>query len=203
MTDTGPSRIAPIPPREWPPEMREAFAPLRPAESRIAPPPLDPGRPKGRNALGTFAHHPSLTLAYNTLSGHVLFNTTLSARQRELIVLRVAASRGSDYEWAQHVVLGVDAGLERAEIAEIASPTPDFDWSPPEAAILAAVDQLIADALINDATWSALAAELDEHQLMDLIFTVGAYDVLAMLFRSVKVQMDDDLRDWYAKYLEG
>ena len=46
--------------------------------------------------------------------------------------------------------------------------------------MLQATDELIADALVGDATWAVLAAELDTHQLMDLVFTVGAYDQLAM-----------------------
>ena len=29
---------------------------------------------------------------------------------------------------------------------------------------------------------------------MDLVFTVGAYDLLAMAFRSFGVELDDDLR---------
>ena len=33
----------------------------------------------------------------------------------------------------------------------------------------------VADADIEDDTWSVLAAELDRHQLMDRAFTVGAH----------------------------
>ena len=40
------------------------------------------------------------------------------------------------------------------------------------------------DAMVTDATWEVLAAELGVQQLMDLVFTVGAYDALAMAFRS-------------------
>jgi len=47
---------------------------------------------------------------------------------------------------------------------------------------------------VSDATWEVLAEELDVEQLMDLIFTVGAYDVLAMMFRSCGVPIDDDLK---------
>jgi hypothetical protein len=61
--------------------------------------------------------------------------------------------------------------------------------------MLAAVDELLVDAEIADATWAALAAELDRQQLMDLVFTVGAYDVLAMALKSFRVELDDDLRD--------
>ncbi len=51
-----------------------------------------------------------------------------------------------------------------------------------------------ADGMVSDATWETLAGDLDEQQLMDLVFTVGAYEVLAMAFRSFGVELDDDLR---------
>ena len=46
---------------------------------------------------------------------------------------------------------------------------------------------------MTDETWAALAAELEEQQLRDLVFTVGAYDLLAMAFRSFGIELDDDL----------
>ena len=51
----GGERIAPIPPGEWPPAMRDAIAALRPTEARHPFPKRDPNRPKGLNVLGTFA----------------------------------------------------------------------------------------------------------------------------------------------------
>jgi alkylhydroperoxidase family enzyme len=173
--------------------MRDALAALRPAEPRHPFPERGGDRPKGLNVLGTLARHPALTRAYHTFNGHVLFATTLSERQRELLVLRVAAVRGSEYEWRQHVVLGRDAGLDPDEIARIAAGPGADGWSPLDAALVAAVDELLADAAIGDATWATLAGELDEQQLMDLVFTVGAYDALAMALRSFGVQLDDDL----------
>jgi hypothetical protein len=59
--------------------------------------------------------------------------------------------------------------------------------------MLRAVDELVADAEISDRTWAELAGELDRHQLMDLVFTVGAYDLLAMAFKSFGVELDEDL----------
>jgi len=47
---------------------------------------------------------------------------------------------------------------------------------------------------IADTTWNELAVHLDAAQLMDVIFTVGAYDTLAMFIRSVDMELDDDLR---------
>jgi alkylhydroperoxidase family enzyme len=194
-----PVRLPPLPPEQWPAEMKDALAALRPPAPRHPLPRRDEGRPKGLNVLGLLARHPALTRAYHTLNGHVLFATTLSPRERELLVLRVAAVRGSEYEWAQHVVQGGDAGLTPEEIDRIAQGSDSPGWSRLDRALLRAVDELIAEAKIGDQTWEELAGHFDDQQLMDLIFTVGAYETLAMFLRSAGVALDDDLRPYVAK----
>lgn len=186
-------RIAPLPAAEWPAAMREALGALVPPNPRHPLPERRDDRPKGMNLLGTLARHPELTRAYHTFNGHVLFASSLSVRQRELLVLRVAHVRGAAYEWHQHVVLALDAGFSPDEVERVKEGPDAGGWSPAEAALLRAVDELVADACISDPTWAALAAELDTRQLMDLVFTVGAYDLLAMAMRSFRVQLDADL----------
>ena len=184
-------RIPALPPQDWPPTMKDALAAIIPPEVRH-PRPKREGRPKGLNVLGTLAHHPELTRAYHTFNGHVQLATSLTPRQRELLILRVASVRDCAYEWAQHVVLAADAGLSEDEIARIAD-GPGAGWSPLEDAMLAAVDQLVAGARIADDTWAALAEALDVPQLMDLVFTVGSYETLARALLSFGVELDDDL----------
>jgi AhpD family alkylhydroperoxidase len=173
--------------------MRAALAALRPPEPRHPLPERRDDRPKGLNVLGTLARHPALTHAFHTFNGHVQFATTLSPRQRELLVLRVAAVRRCEYEWAQHAVLAGDASLDPDEVARVAEGPGAGGWSSLEAAMLRAVDELVADAVVSDPTWAALAAELDDQQLMDLVFTVGAYELLAMALLSFGVELDADL----------
>ncbi len=186
-------RIPPLPPEEWGDDVRAGLAALRPAgatqELRRSK-----GGPKGLNVLGTLAQHPALMQAYHTFNGHILYTNTLDARQRELLVLRVAARRGAEYEWLQHVVIARDLGFTDADIERVAEGPHADGWSAIDAAMLRAVDELVADAQITDDTWAVLAGELDRHQLMDLVFTVGAYDLLAMAMRSFGVELDDDLR---------
>ena len=187
-------RVDPLPPGEWPSEMADALAALRPPAPRHPFPPSDPSRPKGLNALGLLAHHPELSRAYNTFNGHILFGSTITPRQRELLVLRVAALRDSAYEWAQHAVLARDASITPEEVERVRRGPDAEGWSPLDRALLAAADELIADARIADGTWATLAGGLDTRQLMDVVFTVGAYELLAMAFRTFDLDLDDDLR---------
>jgi alkylhydroperoxidase family enzyme len=176
--------------------MREALAALHPPDAVRPRLRQDGDRPKALNALGTLAHHPALTRAFHSFNGHIIYSSTITERQRELLVLRVATLRHADYEWAQHVVLAADVGLTEDEIRRIAEDPTSAEWAPLERALLAAVDELLGDAVVSDATWAALAAELDEQQLMDVVFTVGAYDLVAMAFKTFGVEVDDDLKNW-------
>ena len=128
-------RIPPLPPEEWGDDVRAGLAALRPAgatqELRRSK-----GGPKGLNVLGTLAQHPELMQAYHTFNGHILYTNSLDARQRELLVLRVAARRGAEYEWNQHVHIARDLDFTDDEIERIAEGPHAADWSPLEAALL-------------------------------------------------------------------
>jgi len=192
-------RIEPLPPDQWPEAMKGALAALRPVEPRYPFPKREPGRPKGLNVLGTFAQHPALATAYHTFNGHILFATTLSERQRELLVLRVAAVRQCEYEWTQHLVLAADVGLTDEDVDRVAEGPDATGWSSLDGAMVRAVDELLGDGVIADDTWAVLATELDTQQLMDLVFTVGAYETLALAMRSFGMQLDDDLDPYRRK----
>ncbi|WP_425825286.1 carboxymuconolactone decarboxylase family protein [Streptomyces fractus] len=191
---TGP-RMAPLPVRQWPPQMHEALAALTPATPTHPVPEKGAKRPKGLNALGVLAHYPELTRAFNVFNGHLLFATTLTIRQRELLILRISALREATYEWRQHVwIARNEAGMTDAEIERVGAGPEADGWSDEERFLLRAADELIGDARIADTTWRGLTKVLDERQLMDVVFSVGAYDTVAMVFRTFDVALDDDLK---------
>jgi alkylhydroperoxidase family enzyme len=187
-------RVQPLPPREWPREFAAGLAAaLRPEDARHPLPPRDERSPKGLNAMGMMAHHPEASAAFNQSVRHALYFSTLTPRQRELLVLRVAHLREADYEWAQHVYQADVAGLSRDEVARTRVGPAAPGWSPLDRALLTAADDLVADARIGDVAYAALSAELDTQQLMDVVFTVGTYETFAMALRTFDVKLDGDL----------
>ena len=94
-------------------------------------------------------------------------------------MLRVAAVRDAEYEWAQHVVLAGDAGIDDDEVARVADGPEAAGVGPGRrGARCAAVDELVADAAIaRRHVGRSWPSELDDQQLMDVVFTVGAYDI--------------------------
>jgi 4-carboxymuconolactone decarboxylase len=186
-------RIQPRPPSDWDAEVFDALAVMRRQGDSEAAQGNEPAAPRVVNALAVLMRYPALAKAFLTFNRHLLFNSSLSDRIRELLILRIAWLRRAEYEWAQHVLLAQRAGLSKEEIEAVKKGQGSAVWAPFDAALLAAVDELHADALVTDTTWDALAAGLDQHQLMDLVFTVGAYDLLAMAFNTFGLELDPGL----------
>ena len=145
------------------------------------------------NIFRTLAHHPGLMKRWLVFGNHVLGKSTLPARERELVILRIGWLCRSGYEWGQHVAIGKACGLSDEEIARIPKGADTAGWSAADRALLRATDELHGDAFISDATWSELATSLSTQQLMDLVFTVGQYNLVSMALNSFGVQPEPGL----------
>ena len=189
-------RIPPRPRETWDDEVREALAVLRPPGALAAPRPAGQERPVS-NILGIFAWHPGLTKAWLLFNNH-LFHSTLSARTRELVTIRVCWARRGEYEWVQHVRMGRKAGLSDAEIDAISEGPDAAIWGSLDAALLRAADEMCADHNISSATWDELEKHLDRQEIMDLVFTVGAYDMLSMAFNTFGLELEPGLEGFPA-----
>ena len=174
-------RIAPLAEREWSAEQRELLTLVT------------RGKP-AHNVFTTLVRHPKLFKRWIPFGGHLLYASSLAPRERELLILRTAWLAQAEYEWGQHVEIAKRAGLTAAEIERVAAGPDAGGWIPEEAALLTAADELYADACLSEQTWSALRQRYSETQMMDLVFTVGAYAMLAMALNSFGVRLDAGLK---------
>lgn len=140
--------------------------------------------------FATLARHPKLLASWLPFGGRLLAGGSLDRRFTELVILRTAYNMGNVYEWGQHVEISMALGLEQAAIARIAEGPEAEGWSPLEALLLRATDELHKERYIPDATWEALSGYLDEVQLIELCFLVGHYEMLAMFLRTAGVQLE-------------
>ena len=143
--------------------------------------------------FATLARHPDLMKRWLVFGNHILFKSTLPARERELVILRVGWLCQAGYEWGQHVLIGRNSGLSEEEIERIPDGAEAKGWSVGDQWLLRATDELHGDAFITDATWQGLSETLSTEQLMDLIFTVGQYNLVSMALNSLGVQPEEGL----------
>ncbi|WP_420801739.1 carboxymuconolactone decarboxylase family protein [Pseudofrankia asymbiotica] len=160
-------------------------------------------RPSGRDAIAALARHPVLAKAFLPFNGYTLLDTELPIREVEILILRVAARRQSRYLWGQHFFAGRAAGLTDEEIARVAyGPKAPF-LSPLDRALLLAVDELIDDGVISADTWAALAAELDERKLLDVLFVTGCYETMAWVMNSLDLEPDPRIPEYLTSSAES
>lgn len=180
MADPPPApRVPPLEAGELSPEQEELLAAL--------------GENRRLHIFRTLVRHPALYRRWSSLGGQLLQRSLLAGRDRELVILRVAWRCGCAYEWGQHVAIARGVGLSADEIRRVARGPAAPGWSPDEAALLQAVDELQDQHRIGQETWTRLAARLGEQELIELVVLAGHYALLAGVLNSLGVQPEGPL----------
>ena len=174
-------------PRIEPVSIEDADEPTREIFARMTP------ETRGLNVFRTFANHPALMRPWLGFAAYLLRSSTLEPRLRELVVLRVGWQCRSPYEWGQHVVVGRRSGVLDADLQRVTLGADAEGWAAAEAAALRATDELLERHSLRDATWAGLTAHFTTQQILDLIFLVGQYQLVATALNALRVERDDGL----------
>ena len=145
------------------------------------------------NIMATLANYSKLYKRWRVFGNHILFKSSLPPRDREILILRIGWLCQAEYEWGQHVIIGKRAGLNDEEIIQIIEGPNAEGWDAFDATLVRAVDELYIDSFITDATWQKIAVKYNKHQLIDLVFTVGQYNLVSMALNTLGVQLEDGI----------
>ena len=180
--------------------MRSTEMRLQPAKPEVSvkllqrlAPHVDVSEERVPNIIGALANHPKLLESWLPFGRYVLASSSLPDRERELLILRTAYLARSPYEWCHHVAMSRGGILTEGEILAVAHGVASPVWSDSDRHLIKAVDDLNADRLISNPTWTALAARWDTTQLMDIVFVVGQYTLLGMALNTFGVQLEADV----------
>ena len=123
-------RVAPIDESQWSDSVKETLRQIKVGQGEVP------------NIFKTLAHHPDLLRRWLVFGNHVLFKSTVPARERELIILRIGWLCEAEYEWAQHVRIGKQAKLTDDEVHRIKVGPTAAGWSERDKLLLEATDEL-------------------------------------------------------------
>ncbi len=183
-------RIEPLQAADWDEEAKAVLEPM------IAGKGVNGGHAEVFNIFKTLVNHPDLARRWLVFGNHILGKSTLPAREREILILRIGYLCQAGYEWGQHVLIGQRCGMTVADIKACKTGPETPGLSESDRLLLQATDELHADAHISDSTWEGLARHFSTQQLMDLVFTVGQYNLVSMALNSFGVQLDEGLPGW-------
>jgi len=186
------------------------------APPRIAPqePPYTPEQdallkkitpPAAPNVLALFrvlAVNPKLLERMPSWGGYLLGSSaSLSLHDRELVINRVCARCGAEYEWGVHVsVFGRAAGFSDADNAAIADPASGGrGLAPRDGLLLRLVDELHDSSTVSDALWQELAALWSPPQLVELLMLAGWYHAISYVCNAARVPLEPWAARWPAR----
>ena len=132
------------------------------------------------NIMATLANYSKLYNRWRVFGNHILFKSSLPARDREILILRIGWLCHAEYEWGQHAILGKQCGISEEELKRIIEGPNAEGWDSFDATLLRAVDELYINSFIGDAIWQKLSEKYNTHQLIDLVFTVGVYKIVRL-----------------------
>jgi alkylhydroperoxidase family enzyme len=115
----------------------------------------------------------------------------LRRRDTELVILRVAHNCRSEYEWEHHRRLAERAGLDAASVSRVREGPDAPGWTPWQAALLRAADELHDERTLSDECWAELRPHVSDAEAIELLMLVGHYEMLAMTLNAMHVEPDD------------
>ena len=149
------------------------------------------------NIYRTLANHVDLYNRWSPLGQILLNGSSISARHREMAMLRMGWLCQSPYEWSQHArIAKASAGMSEAEIRAIAADPQSPLWSDTDRAVLKMADELRYEAMISDATWAELRKTYSDQQVMELFFTSAQYQLVSMALNTLGIQIEPEAVDF-------
>jgi alkylhydroperoxidase family enzyme len=143
------------------------------------------------HVFGMMAHAETAFRPLIALGTAILGAQQLSAKLRELVILRVAQLSPSRYEWTQHVPIALGTGATQAQIAAIERGDVEAScFDDAERVGLRFATEVLRDVRASDATFAAAAAAFSPREIVELILTVGYYMTVARILETTDVDLD-------------
>ena len=132
------------------------------------------------------------------MGGGLLDEGHLTLRQREIVIHRVTARCGAEYEWGVHAAFFARrAGLDAAQLRSTVHGGPeDACWDAQDALLIRFCDALHAECTLDDALWGELRATFSEEAILELLLLAGFYRTVSYLANALRLPPERFAARW-------
>jgi AhpD family alkylhydroperoxidase len=116
---------------------------------------------------------------------------SLSGALRELVIMRVAILNGAQYEADQHAPIALKEGLAQRQLDALARWHDSDAFTPAQRAALALTDTMTRDVQVPEATLAAVRAHLSDRELVELVATIAAYNMVSRFIEALGIHSGD------------
>jgi alkylhydroperoxidase family enzyme len=131
-------------------------------------------------------------LFFKMFNSGLLDRGHLTIRQREIVIGRVTAQCGAEYEWGVHVAAyGDKAGLDERQIASLVRDRGcDERWSDEDRVLIRLCDSLHASCAVDDELWEGLATYHSDEAIIELLMLAGYYRMVSYLVNGLRLPLE-------------
>jgi 4-carboxymuconolactone decarboxylase len=142
-----------------------------------------------------FIRNPELAGKVEAISDYVRWNTGQPARLTELAIMITARHWTSHWIWRSHYRAAVRGGLDPSVGADIAAGKRPTTMKEDEAILYDYATEMYRTKAVSDATYATAVKAFGERGLINLVATMGYYDMVAMTLITAKAVLprEDDV----------
>lgn len=152
------------------------------------------GRRRGKliNVYRTLLNSPPLAESWYGHINAVRWDTTLTGRLREILIIRIGHLNGSAYVLRQHVPhLAEPEGLNEADCAALSDWQPSEFFDAAERAALAFCDAMTRNIAVPDDVFDALADHFGDREIVEIAVLVGTYNMHTRVMAALDVDLEE------------
>jgi 4-carboxymuconolactone decarboxylase len=143
---------------------------------------------------GPFNHmliDPLVGSAFEQLGTVLRFESPLTPRMRELVILETARSVRSDYEWQAHASAALAIGIAPADLEAIVEGEPAPSLSPEEEIVRSVARAVLVDRALPDELFATASAQLGVTVLYDAVMLAGFYLTVSLVLTTWAIPMPE------------
>jgi alkylhydroperoxidase family enzyme len=115
----------------------------------------------------------------------------LTIRQREIVIDRVTAQCGAEYEWGVHVAAyAAKAGLDERQIASLLGDAAVDDFSDEDGVLIRLCDSLHSSCTVDDDLWESLSRYHSDEAIIELLMLAGYYRMVSYLVNGLRLPLE-------------
>ena len=119
-------------------------------------------------------------------------SSSLHPRDREIVIDRVCARCGCEYEWGVHAAFfAAPLGIEEQTIRATALASSDDPvWSGRERLLVRLVDELHDTGDLSEDLWSEISAQWNTNQILEMLVMTGFYHAISFVASAARVPLE-------------
>lgn len=143
-------------------------------------------------------HAPELGREVQQVGERLRFSGALPATAREAVILAVARTWSSEFEWYVHALVARSVGLPKSEIAALAAGGELAFAEEPVRVAVAVAGHLLGREAVPDAVYADAVRLFGESGLVELAVLVGYYQLLAGVLQMFQVGLPEGAEPFFA-----